>query len=484
MALTKVYTNMIADTAISVQSYGAKGDGVTDDSAAINAAITALGYAYLPKPAVSYYVASPILVDRNQRVFGDASGFYVAEDANFVPLILAKRGAPAIWIQRGFCEISNVTIEFDKADKTDFSDPEDVGIRVRAVNAFSPNPPASWDWTPVVLMENITISRAYMSIEMEAVYRGSLSQINTYYDKFGVSLNYYQSIANGGGAVPKYATTMWYTDVYCRGATGAVVPPPAGGFGFWGSDNKDLSITNCVVENYDQAIYMFNTSSGTMRNLSSEGCSKGVDLQGNLTPFIVENPFILYQTATTSTYAFTGNFGEITFIGGTATLFSSATCVFFRPVVGGTNSKATFLKKPGLVNAFLTPFAGSVYDVNDYSGGVFPDNSLMINGGMVFQNTFSSLVSGVATKITPVASTATGGGGIVHVTSYSLKSPGPSDYQALVSFMPGLAVNVIFVSNNTGGTVAFTVVSGALYITSTGTAQQTLQEVNARGIMN
>ena len=35
MALTKVYTNMIADTEISVQSYGAKGDGVTNNSADI-----------------------------------------------------------------------------------------------------------------------------------------------------------------------------------------------------------------------------------------------------------------------------------------------------------------------------------------------------------------------------------------------------------------------------------------------------------------
>jgi hypothetical protein len=276
---------------------------------------------------------------------------------------------------------------------------------------------------------------------------------------------------------------MWYTDVYCRGATGAVVPPPAGGFGFWGSDNKNLSITNCVIENYDQAIYMFNTTSGTLRNLHSEVCSNGVELQGNLTPFIVDNPFIFYPNATNSTYAFTGNFGEITFIGGSATLFSDSTCVFFRPVVGGTNSKATFLKKPGLVNAFLTPYAGLVYDVDDYSGGIFPDNSLLINGGMVFQNGFSSLVSGVATKITPVASTATGGGGIVHVTSYSLKSPGPSDYQALVSFMPGYT-NIIWQSNNSGGTVTYSTVAGALYITSTGTSAQTLQEVNARGIMN
>ena len=41
MALTKVHTRMIAGTPNNVRDFGAKGDGITDDSAAIRESNTA-----------------------------------------------------------------------------------------------------------------------------------------------------------------------------------------------------------------------------------------------------------------------------------------------------------------------------------------------------------------------------------------------------------------------------------------------------------
>jgi hypothetical protein len=192
MSLTKVTTSMIADTAISVRSYGAKGDGVTDDSAAINAAIDDLGYAYLSQPDVSYYIESPIIIVRNQRVFGEYQGSDETQTVGLNPTILADRGIPAIWVQDFYAQVSNVSIKIKKTDPGDFTNPLDVGVLLRSPTAFSPTPVANWPWVGSCLIDTISVTGAYMSVQMESVYRITLNEINTYWDKFGVAYNYDQ----------------------------------------------------------------------------------------------------------------------------------------------------------------------------------------------------------------------------------------------------------------------------------------------------
>lgn len=67
---TRVPFNM-TDAPVNVRAYGAKGDGVTDDTAAIQAALTAAAGKTLHLPAGSYRVSSGLTVSNRTRIAGD-----------------------------------------------------------------------------------------------------------------------------------------------------------------------------------------------------------------------------------------------------------------------------------------------------------------------------------------------------------------------------------------------------------------------------
>ena len=468
MSLTKVSTSMIADTAISVQSYGAKGDGITDDSAAINAAIADLGYGYLSMPEVSYYVESPIIIGRNQFLFGDGNGFQ-ADESIANPTILSKRGAPAVWVQGSYSEVRDLSIKVDKADLTDFTDDQDICILIRDIDSFSPTPPASWAWVNGVLVQNVGLARGFMGVQMEAVYRITLSQINTWTCKFGVAYNYDQRQIFGAiGAIPKYATTLLFSDVYCRGGYPNKIP---GGYGFWGDQTFGLNLTDIIAEGFDTCAYFFNTHGGSMTNLYAERNNAGVQLIGNLSPFVVQSPYVFYGVGD-SQYAFRGQFGTTVFIGGEAVL-PGGPSVYFSPV--DATGTCTFVTHPAMTGGSFTPNLAVGY----FEGGIYDDNSLVINDSLTFANEVAGFTSGVAKAITPIASAAVGGGGFIVVTGYSLTG----NYKALLTYMPG-SIEIVSEVNNTGGTVAYTSVGNILYITSTGTSTQKFDFIQVKGIIN
>jgi hypothetical protein len=86
MALTKAHTRMIEGDAISVLDYGATGDGVTDDTAAIQAAIDATTNNNVFFPPATYAVASTIDLPSGVILRGDRQAFLKPLSSSFTML--------------------------------------------------------------------------------------------------------------------------------------------------------------------------------------------------------------------------------------------------------------------------------------------------------------------------------------------------------------------------------------------------------------
>lgn len=71
MSLTKVTFSMIDGAAVNVKDFGATGDGVTDDTAALQAAFTAGGGGTIYLPAGTYYITSSLPITNSTRILGE-----------------------------------------------------------------------------------------------------------------------------------------------------------------------------------------------------------------------------------------------------------------------------------------------------------------------------------------------------------------------------------------------------------------------------
>lgn len=80
----------------SVMDFGAKGDGVTDDTAAIQAAVDAAREVFFPEPVAFYRTTRPIRVGRFRRLYGPIGEYYqVSATPTFqrIGAVIRKEGA-------------------------------------------------------------------------------------------------------------------------------------------------------------------------------------------------------------------------------------------------------------------------------------------------------------------------------------------------------------------------------------------------------
>ena len=109
--------NNIAETYVNVKKYGAKGDGITDDTDSVNRALNNSGCVYFPKG--TYIINSPILLNDGQSIIGDGPGNTIIKAASSfsgIAVISTKKFNQINNIdngdtEAGFNTIKNITID-------------------------------------------------------------------------------------------------------------------------------------------------------------------------------------------------------------------------------------------------------------------------------------------------------------------------------------------------------------------------------------
>jgi hypothetical protein len=101
--------NTLAD---SVLLYGAKGDGVRDDTAAIQAAINGRRNIYCPTPAAFYKTTAPIRVPSDRVIYGDGAGSHIKQVWGGVP----AGWTGDYWMSRNVFYAGNIGSEVDIVD--------------------------------------------------------------------------------------------------------------------------------------------------------------------------------------------------------------------------------------------------------------------------------------------------------------------------------------------------------------------------------
>lgn len=443
--LTKATFSMISGTPANVMDYGAVGDGTTDDSAAITAALAASDTVYFPKPATAYRVASTIIVASNKTLTAAAGA-----------KLLVDAGVNALWVQGSQVEINGLTIEYNTTPG-DFTQTGSVGILVRNINSFG-SPASAWVYVSQIALNNVNIYKAYTSIKIEAAFWVSLSNVHTYWDYFGFTLNKDQETVNGGASVPLPATTLNMDRAYFHGSQ-STYATPAGSSSLYVVGVQDMLLSQCVTEYTGKAADFAAISAGHIADHYLENCEAGIEIYGALSPLLVTNPFILKGVGALP-YCFRSGAGNITFYGGQVTM-DGGPDVFYSPNPDLTGS-CTFIKQPNLTDALLQVNA-------EFEGGVDENNSLVVNQSLFQSIRYTGWVSATPKNVTKTITS----GGMAFVTGYSLTG----DYRAVVTFNTSGVVTNIAETNGTGGTVTYAMASDKLQITSTGTAAQIFQEL-------
>lgn len=467
MALTKAHNRMIADATINVKDYGAVGDGVTDDSAAIQAAIAAGNRVFFPKPAVAYYIGSTITVPGNRSLIGEAT----QSDSK---TILAARGAPAIWVQGSVVDIEGINIEFDKTTLSDFTNTADVGIRVRDVAAASPTSPSAWPYLTQINIQNVNINKAYTSIDMDAVFWVNVEDCHLYRDFYSLRINRNQHDAHGGGSIPRVATTVKIDRVYCHG-TVTQYSVPSGSLAFDITGTQVLEMSHCVTENLGTAANLYTITSGALRHFYAENIDVGFRVFGALSPFLVDQPFITKGTGSLP-YCFRVSDGNMTFVGGSITMGGGGDA-FYSPEPANANANATFLKLPVINSCVMYPTA-----TTKLTGGLDSDGDIVLGTNdadyktLVARDGFGPFTSGVAKTLAEPHETS----GLYLVYGYSATGSGVW----LVMARTSAGTTVVSADNATAGTVTFGVDgTNHLTITSTGTTAQVLLDARVISLM-
>jgi len=396
---------------VSVKDFGAVGDGVTNDAAAFNAALSASNTVIVPHG--EYRIGSTVTVNANQRLLGIG-----------MPKLTSPATITVIHMAGGVSELRNFSIECDGSDSTAPSNTASVAVKIAHPTSIPSNPLASWTGIEDGIVDNLIINRYYYAIQMDVTYEWTLRSITASRYQYGIALNRvkYDTYGTGGGKVINniHMSNLRLVGTYTSYAV------PSGMIGLDCTDvfnttldgfsaaRNEVNVRCLNVRGTFTAGYMEGYSGGSpytnTYNMTFTGCSVSLDTMW------------VEDTHTSFSEAFYVAYGSIDIRGGNIKLDASASVI-----TNATDSTATILRMPELsgvttISSDLTKVITSLGD-----GQLYASKSAIYAPAA----TACGLIFGTGTVIYPAGETGTtsngdtdlGSGGVQFQDIYLVNAP-------------------------------------------------------------
>lgn len=198
MPLTKVTYAMIDGSVINVQDYGAVGDGVTDDTAAIQLALNSGRNVYIPPTGSSYKITAPLNIPNGCNLFMDG--------ANIVSTVAGifrfpSGGVSAIHAARSVLQTDAVV----------------AGSAICLADNASTVTEAYIYGYPLIIAANEIVDTNFRGVDMSGFYRSYL-EVKVYGFYFGIYAD-----GDNAGTFATYYNVLMKPDIRCA----------AQGYGIW-----------------------------------------------------------------------------------------------------------------------------------------------------------------------------------------------------------------------------------------------------------
>lgn len=190
MSLTKVTYSMIEDAAANAQDFGAVGDNVADDTAAIQAAIASNKNVYLPPTQNAYKITAPLILPDNCTIYMDGANITSTVAGMFR---FPSGGTAAIYAANSVMQ-TNTSI---------------AGASLAIADDATTVTGAFIYGFPLIIQANNLVNGASIGIDISGFYRSYLEvQVsNYYYGVFGDGDN--------GGTLATYYNVFMKPDIRC-----------------------------------------------------------------------------------------------------------------------------------------------------------------------------------------------------------------------------------------------------------------------------
>ena len=259
---------------INVRDFGAVGNNVTDDSAAFQAAVTALSSSrsgVINVPPGTYYIATPVALASNVKIQGAGAGLTTLRCAKRTSSNANSYLSKAVFTASGIANITLVDMTFDG----------DVSSYLNSDN-LDPQGVLDFDTSTNITIERCNFTKFFASLPIGYVYSDATYQLGAVfmYDCSGIA------ITNCEYLFPTYGNLTMILE--CDNITlnglkstfnsdgNSVNETP---INVWGVTTQNVTIENCLFKDTDgSSINLSGIGNFIVQNNRFETCNSPIDL--------------------------------------------------------------------------------------------------------------------------------------------------------------------------------------------------------------